>query len=58
MSRTAVLAALAVLAHIAWVGTYERGLGDVFGFIFVVLVAALVLPPVARGLRRLREARR
>ena len=58
MNRTAVLAALAVLAHIAWVATYERGLGDVFGFVFVVLVAALILPPLARGVRRLREARR
>ena len=58
MNRTAVLAALAVLAHIAWVGTYERGLGDLFGFLFIVLVAALVIPALVRGVRRLREARR
>ena len=55
VNRTAVLAALAVLAHIAWVGTYERGLGDVFGFVFVVLAAAVLLPPLARGVRRLRR---
>ena len=58
MNRTAVLAALAVLAHIAWVGTYERGLGDLFGFLFVVLLAALLIPPLLRGVRRLRGARR
>ena len=58
MTRTAVLAALAVLAHIAWVATYERGLGDLFGFLFIVLVAALVIPALVRGARRLREARR
>ncbi len=58
MNRTAVLAGLAVLAHIAWVATYERGLGDLFGFIFIVLVAALVIPPLVRGARRLRAARR
>ena len=54
MNRTAVLAGLAVLAHIAWVGTYERGLGDVMGFVFVLLLGAAVLPPLVRGVRRLR----
>ena len=58
MSRTWILAGLAVLAHIAWVGTYERGLGDLFGFLFVVLVAALVIPALVRGVRRVRAARR
>lgn len=55
MSRTAVLAGLAVLAHIAWVATYETGLGDLFGFVFIVLVAALVQPYAARALRRVRR---
>lgn len=55
MSRTAILGGLAVLAHIAWVGTYESGLGDVFGFVFIVLVAAAVLPHARRALRRARR---
>ena len=55
MNRTYVLAALAVLAHIAWVATYETALGDLLGFVFVVLVAAVLLPPAARALRRLRS---
>ena len=54
MTRTHVLAALAVLAHIAWVATYETGLGDLLGFVFILLVAAAVLPAAARALRRLR----
>ena len=58
MPRPAVLAALAVLAHVAWVATYERGLGDLFGFLFLALVAALVVPALVRAVRRLREARR
>jgi hypothetical protein len=58
MNRTAVLALLAVLAHIAWVGTYERGLGDLFGFLFIVLVAAILIPALVRAVRRLRQARR
>ena len=55
MRRTWILVALAVLAHIAWVATYETGLGDLFGFAFILLVAAAVLPPLARAARRLRE---
>lgn len=54
MHRTHVLAALAVLAHIGWVATYRTGLGDLLGFVFVLLVGAALLPPLARALRRLR----
>ena len=58
MNRTYVFAALAVLAHIAWVATYDTGLGDLLGFVFILLVAAAALPPLVRALRRLREQRR
>lgn len=54
MTRTTVLIALAVLAHIAWVATYDTGAGDLMGFVFLLLVAAAVLPHLARGYRRLR----
>ena len=55
MNRIHVLLALAVLFHIAWVATYETALGDLFGFVFVVLVFAALIPPAARALRRLRS---
>jgi hypothetical protein len=55
MTRTRLLIALAVLAHIAWVATYDTGLGDLMGFVFIALVAALVLPHAARLVRRLRS---
>jgi hypothetical protein len=55
MTRTKLLIALAVLAHIAWVATYETGLGDLMGFVFIALVAAAVLPFAARLLRRARS---
>lgn len=55
MNRTHVLAALAVLSHIAWVATYDTGLGDLLGFVFLLLVFALVLPPMARAVRRIRS---
>ena len=58
MHRSHVLIALAVLAHVAWVATYDTSAGELFGFVFLVLVLALVLPAMARGVRRLRAARR
>ena len=57
MHRSHVLLALAVVCHVAWVATYDTGAGDLFGFVFVVLVGALVVPPVVRGVRRVRETR-
>jgi hypothetical protein len=55
MTRTRLLIVLAVLAHIAWVATYETALGDLMGFVFIALVAALVLPLAARAVRRARS---
>lgn len=55
MTRTHVLAGLAVLAHIAWVATYETALGDLLGFVFILLVAAAVLPSAVRALRQMRS---
>lgn len=57
MSRTTVLIGLAVLAHIAWVATYESGAGDLMGFVFILLVAAAAFPHVARGWRAIRNRR-
>jgi hypothetical protein len=54
MTRTRILVALAVLAHIGWVATYDTGLGNLMGFVFIVLVAAAVLPHAARAVRRVR----
>lgn len=58
MSRTTVLIALAVLAHIAWVATYESAAGDLMGFVFLLLVIAAALPHAVRGYRRLRISRK
>ena len=58
MRRTHVLIALAVLAHIAWVATYETAAGDLMGFVFILLVAAAVLPHLVEGYRRVRLRRR
>lgn len=55
MNRTFLLAVLAVLAHIAWVATYETALGDLLGFVFILLVAAILLPPALAALRRVRR---
>jgi Flp pilus assembly protein TadB len=55
MHRTPVLAALAVLTHVAFVAAYGSTLGDVLGVLFLVLIAALLLPPLVRAAWRLRH---
>jgi hypothetical protein len=57
MSRTTVLIGLAVLAHIAWVATYDTGAGDLMGFVFIVLIGAALLPHLLRGWRAVRNRR-
>jgi hypothetical protein len=57
MRRTHVLIGLAVLAHIAWVATYDSGIGDLFSFVFILLVAAALLPHLLRGWRALKARR-
>ena len=57
MRRTHILIALAVLAHIAWVATYESSAGDLFGFVFILLVGAALIPHLLRGWRAVRNRR-